>query len=137
MENQKNRKFHPFRRSLTSIHHNNTLNTEGINMGKVKKISIGLLLILVLVCASVGNSAPSTVTLKVAHYYAAEHPVHQALVTHFKTVVEKETQQKVKVELYPNNQLGNEQECIEGIQLGTIEMGQPETCGKTPCPNSD
>lgn len=92
-------------------------------MGKMKKISIGFLLILVLVCASVGNSAPSTVTLKVAHYYAAEHPVHQALVTHFKTVVEKETQQKVKVELYPNNQLGNEQECIEGIQLGTIEMG--------------
>lgn len=90
----------------------------------MKKISIiGFLLILALVCASVGNSAATTVTLKVAHYYAAEHPVHQALLTHFKTVVEKETQQKVRVELYPNNQLGNEQECIEGIQLGTIEMG--------------
>lgn len=92
-------------------------------MGKMKKASIVLLLILTLVCASVGNSATNTVTLKVAHYYAAEHPVNQALLDHFKTVVEKETKQKVKVELYPNNQLGNEQECIEGIQLGTIEMG--------------
>jgi tripartite ATP-independent transporter DctP family solute receptor len=73
--------------------------------------------------ASIGNSATKTVTLKVAHYYAAEHPVHQALIHQFKEVVEKKTKHQVKVELYPNNQLGNEQEFIEGIQLGTIEMG--------------
>ncbi|WHH58218.1 TRAP transporter substrate-binding protein [Petroclostridium sp. X23] len=65
----------------------------------------------------------NTVTLKIAHYYAPEHPVNQALLNNFKNKVEKETNGEVKVEVYPNNQLGNEQEYIEGIQLGTVEMG--------------
>jgi tripartite ATP-independent transporter DctP family solute receptor len=96
-------------------------------MKKVNCKRIGILMIMIMVVvmafASIGNSATKTVTLKVAHYYAAEHPVHQALIHQFKEVVEKKTKHQVKVELYPNNQLGNEQEFIEGIQLGTIEMG--------------
>lgn len=69
------------------------------------------------------DKSADTVTLKIAHYYAAEHPVNQALLDVFKAKVEKETNGEVKVEVYPNNQLGNEQEYIEGIQLGTVEMG--------------
>jgi tripartite ATP-independent transporter DctP family solute receptor len=88
-----------------------------------KKLSIVVLLVLVMAFASIGNCATNTVTLKIAHYYAADHPVNQALLHQFKAVVEKQTKNKVKVEVYPNNQLGNEQEFIEGVQLGTIEMG--------------
>jgi tripartite ATP-independent transporter DctP family solute receptor len=40
----------------------------------------------------------------------------------FKRIVEQETTGKVRVDLYPNNQLGNQRDVIEGIQLGTIEM---------------
>ncbi|MCG8512515.1 MAG: TRAP transporter substrate-binding protein [Halanaerobiales bacterium] len=61
-------------------------------------------------------------TLKVANYYAVDHPVNQALREEFKTIVEKETAGKIKVQIFPNNQLGDEQEFIEGVQLGTIEM---------------
>ncbi|GAW91947.1 TRAP transporter substrate-binding protein [Calderihabitans maritimus] len=63
-----------------------------------------------------------SVTLKIANYYAADHPVNQALRDKFKAVVEEKTGGKIKVEIYPNNQLGNEQEFIEGVQLGNIEM---------------
>lgn len=40
----------------------------------------------------------------------------------FKRIVEQETAGRVRVDLYPNNQLGNQRDVIEGIQLGTVEM---------------
>ena len=41
----------------------------------------------------------------------------------FKELVEKKTQGKVDVKLFPNSQLGGERDAIEGISLGTIDMG--------------
>ena len=40
----------------------------------------------------------------------------------FKQIVEDKSAGKVKVEIYPNNQLGNLRDVVEGIQLGTIQM---------------
>lgn len=40
----------------------------------------------------------------------------------FKQIVEEKSEGKVKVEIYPNNQLGNQRDVVEGIQLGTIQM---------------
>jgi len=40
----------------------------------------------------------------------------------FKQNVEDRSAGKVKVEIYPNNQLGNQRDVVEGIQLGTIQM---------------
>ena len=40
----------------------------------------------------------------------------------FKQLVEDKSAGKVKVEIYPNNQLGNHRDVVEGIQLGTIQM---------------
>lgn len=40
----------------------------------------------------------------------------------FKQIVEEKTAGKVRVEIYPNNQLGNQRDVVEGIQLGTVQM---------------
>ena len=40
----------------------------------------------------------------------------------FKQIVEDKSAGNVKVEIYPNNQLGNQRDVVEGIQLGTIQM---------------
>ena len=40
----------------------------------------------------------------------------------FKEIVEERTEGKIRVEIYPNNQLGNQRDVTEGIQLGTIQM---------------
>jgi tripartite ATP-independent transporter DctP family solute receptor len=40
----------------------------------------------------------------------------------FKRMVEREAAGRLRVDIYPNNQLGNQRDVIEGIQLGTIEM---------------
>jgi len=103
---------------------------------KIKKLSMFILIVIVLTLTVTGcggkttnqtveNKEPkkaSTITLKIANYYAADHPVNEALEDIFKAVVEKKTDGRIKVEIYPNNQLGNEQEFIEGVQLGNIEM---------------
>ena len=40
----------------------------------------------------------------------------------FKQIVEKKSAGKMKVEIFPNNQLGNQRDVVEGIQLGTVQM---------------
>jgi tripartite ATP-independent transporter DctP family solute receptor len=40
----------------------------------------------------------------------------------FERLVEQGTAGGIRVDIYPNNQLGNQRDVIEGIQLGTIEM---------------
>lgn len=69
-----------------------------------------------------GGAVSAATTLKVANYYAADHPVNKVMNEQFRPQVEERTQGRVKVQVYPNNQLGAEQEFIEGVQLGTIEM---------------
>ncbi len=61
-------------------------------------------------------------TLRIANYYAVDHPVNVALEEIFKEDVEGKTNGNLKVEIYPNNQLGDEQEFVEGVQIGTVEM---------------
>jgi tripartite ATP-independent transporter DctP family solute receptor len=40
----------------------------------------------------------------------------------FKKIVEEKTNGNIKIEIYPNNQLGESRSVLEGIQLGTVQM---------------
>ena len=40
----------------------------------------------------------------------------------FKRMVEDQTGGRIQVRLYPNNQLGNQRDVVEGLQLGSIEV---------------
>lgn len=64
------------------------------------------------------------VTIKLTHFQPAseEHPA-QAAAVQFKEYVEKETNGSVKVELYPASQLGDANQVLEGLKLGSIQMG--------------
>ena len=59
-------------------------------------------------------------TLKVANYFASDHPLNKNLEEVFKKTVEAET--NLVVEIYPANQLGAEPEFTEGVMIGNIEM---------------
>ncbi|MCF6411340.1 TRAP transporter substrate-binding protein [Pseudalkalibacillus salsuginis] len=67
----------------------------------------------------------NTQTLKVANYFASEHPQNVALREKFKPLVEEGSEGTLKVEIYDNSQLGAEQEFYDGVRNGTIEMGIP------------
>lgn len=61
--------------------------------------------------------------IKVANFFATDHPQNIALREKFKTMVEEGSNGALKVEIYDNNKLGAEKEFYDGVRNGTIEMG--------------
>ncbi|NEU30839.1 TRAP transporter substrate-binding protein [bacterium LRH843] len=70
-----------------------------------------------------GESSGKARTIKVAHYFAEDHPQNIALKEKFKPLIEEGSEGALKVEIYPNSQLGAEEELYNGVRNGTIEMG--------------
>lgn len=81
-----------------------------------------LLLVAVTVsCLSSGTFAKPEVVLKLGHGLPTAHPVHEAMLFMARRVDEK-SGGKMRVEVFPNEQLGTEKECIEALQLGYLAM---------------
>ncbi len=66
------------------------------------------------------------IVLKLGHGLDITHPVHKAMVYMAKRVREKSSG-RMKVDIFPNEQLGNEKECIEALQLGYLAMTKTST----------
>ncbi|WHY68850.1 TRAP transporter substrate-binding protein [Neobacillus sp. SuZ13] len=64
-------------------------------------------------------------TIKVANYFAEDHPQNIALKEKFKKIVEKESHGELEVQIFANSTLGAEKEFYDGVRNGTIEMGIP------------
>ena len=60
-------------------------------------------------------------TIKFGHI-ANDQNVWNKAALKFKEVVEKNSNGKIEVKVYPNAQLGKEMDVINGIQLGTVDM---------------
>src|SRR5690606_3499261 len=98
----------------------------------MKKISAGLaalgLSVGVMFGASQAAAAPEAfadmkpVTLKLAHVVNERDGFHLSAVR-FKEVVEAGSGGKLTVELFPNAVLGDERTLLEGMQMGTVDMG--------------
>lgn len=76
----------------------NSLETEGKEVGSDKEIVI-----------------------KFGHVLAPTHP-YQLGAEKFKEILEANSPQPVKVELFPSSQLGSERDLTEGLQLGTVDI---------------
>ncbi|MBO7668931.1 MAG: TRAP transporter substrate-binding protein [Firmicutes bacterium] len=99
-----------------------------------------LLLILVLVSALVlaacggGGEEPSgddsaaaePIVLKIGHVEAEDRSVHQALLV-FKDELESKTEGRISVEIFPNAELGGDEELCEAVAMGTVQMVLPST----------
>jgi len=75
----------------------------------------------ILLCLSSSAFAAPEVVLKLGHGLPTAHPVHEAMVFMARRVDEK-SGGKMRVEVFPNEQLGTEKECIEALQLGYLAM---------------
>lgn len=71
-----------------------------------------------------GGALAETIILRAGHSATVTEPYHKGL-ERFAEIVAERTGGKVKVEIFPNNQLGNEKEMIEGLQLGTLDITVP------------
>ena len=66
-------------------------------------------------------AAQAQVTLKLAHP-VPEADLQQNLALEFKRVVEEKTGGEVTVQIFPNGQLGNDQQMIDGTRSGIIDV---------------
>lgn len=81
-----------------------------------------LAVVTALCCAVLGcGSKTDVVSLKMAHGLATSHPVHKAMEFMAQRALEK-SDSTLMIEIYPNEQLGNEKECLEKLQLGAIAL---------------
>lgn len=71
------------------------------------------------------DDAQKTYTIKLAYVVAETQSTHIAARDVFKKYVEEKSDGRIKVELYPNGQLGGDRQAIEAVQLGTIQMTIP------------
>jgi len=86
-------------------------------MRKLKIVIIFGIIILGIVC----RSGERHLVIKASLSQNPGEPQVRALKL-FKKLVEEKSAGKLVVEIYPNNQLGNQRDVVEGIQLGTIQM---------------
>ncbi|WP_094546120.1 TRAP transporter substrate-binding protein [Petroclostridium xylanilyticum] len=111
----------------------------------MKKI-VGILLVLSMLCLSLAGCGASTTSnkqvsdkptgkeqettktykIKVANILAADHPETLAF-NKFKELVETKSEGKIKVEVYPNCQLGSSETYIDSMRQGAIEITSPGT----------
>jgi len=59
--------------------------------------------------------------VKLAHGLDQNHPVHKSMLFMAEKVNEKSAG-KLKIKIYPSQQLGTERECIELLQIGSLAM---------------
>ena len=82
----------------------------------LKTITLAFTLVL-LGCKSSDDSK----TLRLAHGLDTQHPVHKAMVILGEKLEEK-SGGKLKVNIYPSAQLGGERECLELLQIGSLDI---------------
>ncbi|NCB16100.1 MAG: C4-dicarboxylate ABC transporter substrate-binding protein, partial [Synergistales bacterium] len=85
---------------------------------------VKVLCALVLVVALAGAAAAENFTLKLANAGPADPEDRTVIAVElFKNHVQNKTGGSVKIEVFHASQLGNEKEILEGLKMGTIELG--------------
>ena len=77
-----------------------------------------------LLFGSDATSQSGRILLRAGHSANTNEPYHLGL-TEFARIVNQKSNGRVEVLIYPNNQLGNEKEMIEGLLLGTLDIAVP------------
>jgi tripartite ATP-independent transporter DctP family solute receptor len=71
--------------------------------------------------------AATEYTIKVGSIVSDTHPDMVVMKSTFVPYVEGKSGGRIKVELYPNGQLGGDRELTESVQMGTLQIALPAT----------
>lgn len=80
-----------------------------------------LILFVSVICATGCNQSKKTKTIKLAHTLDVNHSVHKAMLKMGEDL-QQLSDGKLKIEIYPSQQLGSERECLELLQIGSLDM---------------
>lgn len=79
------------------------------------------LLLLFLAILGGCRSADDTVVLRLGHGLDSSHPVHEGMVRMANLVHEK-SEGTMRIDIYPNEQLGTERQTLELLQIGSLDI---------------
>jgi len=91
-----------------------------------KKIYSILLIGFFVILLSGCETENKTRVIKLGHGLDITHPVHKAMVFMADRLKEK-SDGKMEIDIYPNQQLGSERECLELLQIGSLGMTKVST----------
>ncbi len=86
----------------------------------IQKTTLLAISLVTLLFASCSNTQ-TTKTIKLAHGLDMSHPVHKAM-EFMANDLEKRSNGTMTIEIYPNQQLGTERQCVELLQIGSLDM---------------
>jgi TRAP-type C4-dicarboxylate transport system substrate-binding protein len=92
-------------------------------MNRYRKV----LALAVLTLAMTGLALPHTsgaqqpIVIKLANVQPVDHVI-QVSLRKFAELVAERTNKQIQVQIYPASQLGTDQQTLEGVQLGTVQM---------------
>lgn len=89
-------------------------------MTSLRRFNSIILIFLVIFFASCSEEKKGKV-IKLAHGLDVNHPVHEGMV-YMADLVEEQSEGSLKIQIYPNSQLGSERECLELLQIGSLGM---------------
>ena len=93
---------------------------------KLNILKRSLLVIFVILTAFGCNKENKTRVIKLGHGLDTSHPVHKAMV-YMAERLEEKSDGKMRIDIYPNQQLGSERECLELLQIGSLGMTKVST----------
>ena len=82
---------------------------------------------LLFVAAEAKDAFGAEYTFKVGSIVSETHPDMLVMKSTFIPYIEEKSNGRMKVELYPNAQLGGDRELAESVQMGTLQMCLPAT----------
>ena len=95
---------------------------------KKRILSLIVLAFFVFIIFGTGGYAADPVVLKVAHVFKTDFSAHLGAAK-FAELVEKKSNSSIIVKVFPNQQLGNERECLEGAKFGSHDIALTGAAG--------
>jgi tripartite ATP-independent transporter DctP family solute receptor len=99
-----------------------------LNQREVRMRKLVVLMLILALCVSVAfaqgkaeSKSTGPIIMKLGHGIQNSHPAHFAAVQ-FAEEVNTKTNGQIEIQVYPNRQLGEERELVEGLQLGTVDF---------------
>jgi len=85
----------------------------------------GKLILLTLFCSFLMgcNTVSTKRIIRLGHGLDVTHSVHQAMIKADEHL-NKLSGGKMRIQIYPNQQLGSERECLELLQIGSLDMAK-------------
>ena len=97
-------------------------NILSLMMNKFKKLNFLNIFFFIIQFLILGCAKENPVrTIRLAHGLDISHSVHKAMLK-ADTILNILSEGKMKIKIYPNQQLGSERECLELLQIGSLDM---------------